>query len=230
MTGTEQLTIDVPGTSTVAATLTAPRKPRVLFVMAHGAGAGMGHPFMETVADGLSERGVATLRYQFPYMQTGSKRPDRPAVAYTAVRSAVETAAHLLPRIPIVAGGKSFGARMTTQAQAERPLSGVIGLAAFGFPLHAAGKPSEERARHLAKVSIPMLFIQGDRDALAGTELLVPAIQRLGGLATLRILKGADHSFHVLARSGRTNAQVMSEALDAMAIWLTGLLSTSSVR
>ena len=177
---------------------------------------------------GLGERDVATLRYQFPYMDAGSKRPDRPLVAQATVRSAVEKAGRLLPGLPLFAGGKSFGARMTTHSQAEWPLPGVIGLVAFAFPLHAAGKPSEERARHLANVRIPSLFLQGDRDALADTGLLVPAIRRLGDLATLHLLQGADHSFHVPARSGRTDAQVMSEALDAMVVWLTGRLGNSS--
>lgn len=199
-----------------------------MFVMAHGAGAGMDHSFLAAVATGLGERDVATLRYQFPYIEAGSKRPDRPLIAQATVRSAVEKGGHILAGIPLVAGGKSFGARMTTQAQAERPLPGVIGLVAFGFPLHAAGKPSEERARHLANVRIPTLFLQGDRDALADTGLLVPAIRMLGDLATLHLLQGADHSFHVPARSGRTDAQVMSEALDAMVVWLTGLLGNSS--
>ena len=188
----------------------------------------MDHPFLAAVATTLGERDVATLRYQFPYMEAGSKRPDRPLIAQATVRSAVEKASLLRPGLPLFAGGKSFGARMTTQTQAERPLPGVIGLVAFGYPLHAAGKPSEERARHLANVRIPSLFLQGDRDALADTGLLVPAVQRLRDLATLHLLQGADHSFHVLARSGRTDAQVMSEALDAMVVWLTGLLGNSS--
>lgn len=228
MLRTDQLTIDVRDTSPVSALLTAPEEPRALFVMAHGAGAGMAHPFMAAVATGLGERGVATLRYQFPYMEAGSKRPDRPAIAHATVRAAMEKATRLLPGVPLLAGGKSFGARMTTQAQAERPLPDVIGLVAFGFPLHVAGTPSDDRARHLANVRIPMLFLQGDRDALADTGLLVPATQKLGDLATLHFLQGADHSFHVLARSGHTDAQVMSEALDAMVVWLTGLLGNSS--
>lgn len=224
MTGTDRLTIDFPSTSPVSAVLTASAKPRALFVMAHGAGAGMDHPFMAAVATGLKEREVATLRYQFPYMESGSKRPDRPPVAQATVRAAVEKAARLFPGIPLIAGGKSFGSRMTTQAQADRPLDHVIGLVAFGFPLHAAGKPSDDRASHLAQIRIPMLFLQGDRDTLADTGLLVPAIQELGDRATLHLLKGADHSFHVLARSGRTDEEVMSEALDAMAGWLSNLL------
>jgi uncharacterized protein len=227
MIGTDRLTINVSGTATVSALLTASQKPSALFAMAHGAGASMDHPFMAAVAAGLAEREVATLRYQFPYMEAGSRRPDRPPVAEATVRAAVETAARLLPNVPLTAGGKSFGARMTTQAQANRPLPGVIGLVAFGFPLHAAGKPSDERARHLTEVGIPMLFLQGDRDPLADTGLLSPVIQRLGTRATLHLLEGADHSFHVLARSGRTEAEIMSEALDTMAGWLRGILSSS---
>ena len=183
----------------------------------------MDHPFMRDVATGLAERGLATLRYQFPYMEAGSKRPDRPPIAQATVRSAIEKAARLLPGVPLIAGGKSFGARMTTQAQAEQPLSGVVGLVAFGFPLHPAGKPSTDRARHLEKIQIPMLFLQGDRDTLAETTLLQPVIQQLGHRATLHLLTGADHSFHVLVRSRRTDQQVMSEALDAMSGWITEL-------
>lgn len=190
----------------------------------------MDHPFMASVATGLGERGVATFRYQFPYMEAGSKRPDRPPAAQATVRAAVAKAARLLPGVPLLAGGKSFGARMTTQAQAEQPLSGVIGLVAFGFPLHAAGKPSDERARHLATVGIPMLFLQGDRDALADTSLLVPAIRKLGDRATVHFLKGADHSFHVLARSGRGNEEVLCEALDAMVGWVITLVGASDRR
>ena len=186
---------------------------------------GIGHPFMTTVATGLQARGVATFQYQFPYMETRSKRPDRPPIAQATVRAAVEQAARLFPGISLVAGGKSFGSRMTTQAQAVLPLAGVIGLVAFGFPLHAAGKPSDDRARHLADISIPMLFLQGDRDALADTGLLLPAIRRLGAPATLHLLSGADHSFGVLARSGGTNGEVMAEALDVMVGWLTGLVT-----
>ena len=221
MTRTDRLAINVAGSSTVSGVLVTPREPRALFVIAHGAGAGMDHPFLVAVATGLGERQVATLRYQFPYMEAGSKRPDRPPVAQATVRAAVETAAGLLPGVALLAGGKSFGARMATQTQADRPLPGVVGLVAFGFPLHPAAKPSEERARHLADISIPMLFLQGDRDALADTGLLVPAIERLGQRATLHLLAGADHSFHVLARSGRTDAEVMSETLDAMLDWLS---------
>ncbi len=157
-------------------------------------------------------------------MDAGLKRPDRPAIAHATVRAAVTTAARLLPDVPLLAGGKSFGARMTTQAQAERPLPGVVGLVAFGFPLHPAGKPSDGRARHQVDIRIPMLLLQGDRDALADTGLLIPVIERLGQRATLHLLAGADHSFHVLARSGRTDAEVLAEALDAMVEWLKSLV------
>ncbi len=194
--------------------------PRACFVFAHGAGAGMTHPFMEQIAAGLAERNVATLRYQFPYMEKGSKRPDPPAVAHVAVRAAVTEAARHFPGLTLVAGGKSFGARMTSQAQANTPLAGVRGLAFFGFPLHPAGKPSTERAEHLANVRIPMLFLQGTRDKLAEPELLKPVVKRLGSLATLHMIEGADHSFHVPAKSGRNDREVMQEALDAFGEWL----------
>lgn len=230
MNGTELLTIAIPGHSRVSAAMVAPHRPGALFVMAHGAGAGMLHPFMAAVATGLRERDVATLRYQFPYMEAGSKRPDRLQVAQATVRAAVEAGSRLLPGVPVVAGGKSFGARMTTQTQADQPLPGVVGLVAFGFPLHPAGKPSGERARHLANISVPMLLLQGDRDALADTGLLSAAIGRLEARATLHILHGADHSFHVLARSGRTDTEVISEALDVMVAWLQRAVGASTDR
>jgi uncharacterized protein len=188
-------------------------------VLAHGAGAGMNHPFMAAVADGLAERGIATLRYQFPYMERGSKRPDPPKLAHAAVRAAVAEAGRLFPALPLIAGGKSFGGRMTSQAQAAQPLPGVHGLAFFGFPLHPANKPSAERGAHLSEVTIPMLFLQGTRDALASIDLLVPLCQTLGERATVRLFDNADHSFHVPARSGTTDAQVMQATLDAFAAW-----------
>ena len=177
----------------------------------------MTHRFMVAVADGLAERDIATLRYQFPYMEAGSKRPDRPALAHATVRAAVAAAARLTPGLPLFAGGKSFGARMTSQAQAAAPLPGVRGLIFLGFPLHPANQPSDERARHLADVHIPMLFVQGTRDALADTRLLVPMVDALGTGATMQLLDQADHSFHVPARSGQTDAQVLDEALDGAA-------------
>ena len=199
--------------------LIKPPQARACYVFAHGAGAGMAHASMETIATGLAERGIATLRYQFPYMEKGSKRPDAPAVAHAAVRAAVAEAARCCAGLPLIAGGKSFGGRMTSQAQALRALPGVRGLAFFAFPLHPAGKPSSDRAKHLAEVAIPMLFLQGTRDALAELGLLEPVVKGLGKLATLHLVNEADHSFHVLARSGRNDREVMTEVLDAFAAW-----------
>ncbi len=221
---TERLTIAVPGHLSVSAVLVAPKQARACYVMAHGAGAGMEHPFMAAVAAGLAERGVATLRYQFPFMEQGSKRPDRSAVAYATVRAAAAAAARLMPNVPIIAGGKSFGGRMTSQAEAETPMEGVRGLAFFGFPLHPAKKPSDERARHLADVQIPMFFLQGTRDALADTAVLLPAIERLGARATLKLIEDADHSFHVPARSGRTDGEVLEGALHDLEEWVDTLV------
>jgi uncharacterized protein len=215
----QAIKIDVAKSSSVSALLTRPAHSRACFVFAHGAGAGMTHSFMEQVAAGLAERQVTTLRYQFPYMEKGSKRPDPPAGAQATVRAAVEEAARAAPGVPLIAGGKSFGGRMTSQAQASRALPGVRGLAFFGFPLHPAGKPSSDRAAHLADVTIPMLFLQGTRDKLAELDRLRPVIDRLGVLATLRLVEDADHSFHVPARSGKTDAAVMDDVLDAFAAW-----------
>jgi predicted alpha/beta-hydrolase family hydrolase len=213
-----KLTLD--NGSSVSALLLRPDNARACLVLAHGAGAGMSHPFMEAVARGLAERGIATVRYQFPYMEKGSKRPDAPSAAHAAVRAAVGEAARLCPELPLFAGGKSFGGRMTSQAQAIAPLPRVRGLVFFGFPLHPAGKPATDRAKHLAEVNIPMLFLQGTRDALADLALLQPVTERLGRRASLHVVGGADHSFHVPARSGRTDEDVMGEILDAVSIWL----------
>jgi predicted alpha/beta-hydrolase family hydrolase len=220
MTGADpqQLKIEA-GSSVVSALLRRPDHARACFVVAHGAGAGMTHAFMEAAAAGLAERGIATLRYQFPYMEKGSKRPDPPAVAHAAVRAAVAEAARSCHGLPLIAGGKSFGARMTSQAQAKKPLAGVRGLVFFGFPLHPAGKPSSERADHLGDVRVPMLFLQGSKDKLAELDLLRPVVDRLGKLATLHLVEGADHSFHVAARSGRNDSEVMAEILNAFAAW-----------
>ena len=218
--GAQKFDIAVGKTGSVSALLDRPAKARACFVFAHGAGAGMTHPFMETVASGLGERGITTLRYQFPYMEKGSKRPDPPPIAQAAVRAAAAEAAKHCPGLPLIAGGKSFGGRMTSQAQATAPLDGVHGLAFFGFPLHPAGKPSSDRAKHLADVKIPMLFLQGTRASLAELKLLEPAVKSLGRLATLHRVEGADHSFHVPARSGRNDREVMSEILDAFAAWI----------
>jgi uncharacterized protein len=200
--------------------LEAPADARACYVLAHGAGAGMNHPFMSAVAKGLATRGIATLRYQFPYMDKGAKRPDPPKVAHAAVREAVAEAARRLPGVPLYAGGKSFGGRMTSQAQAIEPLAGVRGLVFLGFPLHAAGKPSDERAAHLAGVRVPMLFLQGTRDDLAQLDLLRPVVDRLGKRATLETFEDADHSFHVPARTGRKDAEVMADLLDRLALWI----------
>jgi predicted alpha/beta-hydrolase family hydrolase len=200
-----------------------PAGARACFVFAHGAGAGMHHASMASVADALSRQGVATLRYQFPYMERGSRRPDPPALCHATVRAAVAEAARLAPDLRLVAGGRSFGGRMTSQAQALAPLPGVVGLAFLAFPLHPAGRPSQERAAHLSDVSIPMLFIQGTRDELATVELLQPVVQRLGGRATLKLLQDADHSFHVRASSGRRDADVRQELVGTLADWIAGL-------
>lgn len=207
------------GTS-VSAVLHAPPQASSLLVFAHGAGAGMNHPFMTDLAAALGERGVATLRYQFPFMEQGGKRPDNPATAQAAVRAAVAQAAARLPGVPLYAGGKSFGGRMTSQAQAAQPLAGVRGLVFVGFPLHPAGKPGTQRAAHLAGVKVPMLFLQGTRDTLAELALIRSTVAELGDQATLHVIDGADHSFHVLVRSGRSDAQVLEELADAAAVWM----------
>jgi len=214
------LRVELEAGDSVSALLTTPAQPHAGYVFAHGAGAGMTHRFMEDVAKGLAERGIASLRYQFPYMEKGSKRPDVPRVAHAAVRAAVDEAARRWPGLPLYAGGKSFGGRMTSQAQAAAPLPGVRGLVFFGFPLHPAGKPAAERGEHLLQVGCPMLFLQGTRDELADTGLLRALIERLGERATLELVDDADHSFHVPARSGRTDAQVRAGLLDALVRWV----------
>ena len=219
----ELLTIEAGKSGPVSALLLRPEAPRACFVFAHGAGAGMTHSFMEQFATGLCERAIASLRYQFPYMEKGSKRPDPPAVAQATVRAAAASAAEMFPKLALIAGGKSFGGRMTSQAQAAAPLAGVRGLAFVGFPLHPAGKPSTDRADHLARIDIPMLFMQGTRDALAEVALIEPVVQRLGSSATLHLVDGADNSFHVLVRSGRNDREVMNEILDAFARWVGSL-------
>lgn len=231
------VSIHIDASQRVSGLFWVPADTRACYVLAHGAGAGMAHPFMDRVAEGLAERGVATLRYQFPYMERGSKRPDAPKVAHAAVRAAVAEAARLGPGLPLIAGGKSFGGRMTSQAQAASPLPGVRGIAFLGFPLHSAGKPADERGRHLLDVQVPMLFLQGEADKLADPALLRPLVDKLRGRsaadgdsapspaprATLHLFPGADHSFHVPARSGRKDAEVMTEMLDAFASWIARL-------
>jgi hypothetical protein len=198
--------------------LDQPPGAELCVILAHGAGAGMEHPSMEGLARELTAQGIATLRYQFPYMERGEKRPDLPPLCHATVRAAAAAARELAPGLRLIAGGRSFGGRMTSQTQAATPLTGVSGLVFFGFPLHPSGKPSIERAAHLARVRIPMLFLQGTRDTLAELDLLRPVIDKLP-LATLRVLDGADHSFHVLVRSGRTQAEVSTEMLEALRGW-----------
>ena len=222
---TQEIGIDIDATTRVSGLLQLPPRARALYVLAHGAGAGMRHPFMAALAGGLAQRDVATLRYQFAYMERGSKRPDPPPLAHAAVCAAVAAAARHAPELALFAGGKSFGGRMTSQAQASAALPGVRGLIFVGFPLHPAGQPSVARAAHLAKVGVPMLFLQGTRDDLADMGLLAPLLERLGARATLHAFEVADHSFHVPARSGRKDAQVLEELLDGVARWCEGVLA-----
>jgi len=220
----EPVVVAVSDTTRVSGLLLVPPRARACYVLAHGAGAGMKHPFMSAVAAELAERGIATLRYQFPYMEQGGRRPDPPKLAHATVRAAAAEAARLLPNLPLIAGGKSFGGRMTSQAQAAAPLAGVRGLVFLGFPLHPAGRPSAERGEHLFKVEIPMLFLQGTRDALAALDQLKPLCKALGKRATLKLFQDADHSFHVPARTGRKDPQVRSEMLDALVEWIDAVI------
>jgi len=208
----------------VSGLLLRPDDARLLCVLAHGAGAGMRHPFLEAIARRLAERGVATLRYQFPYMEGRARRPDPPGVAAATVRAAVAEAARLAPGLPLVAGGKSFGGRMTSTAQAEEPLPGVRGLVFLGFPLHPPGRPGDSRAEHLGQVHIPMLFLQGTRDDFADLKLLRPVVKRLGARASLHLVEGGDHSFKVLKRSGRTDGEIMGDLVEAIVEWSTGIV------
>lgn len=217
--GTEKLTVPVDASLAISALLLLPEVPTACYVFAHGAGAGMDHRFMAAAAEGLMARGIATFRYQFPFMDAGSKRPDRPEVAHATVRAAVASAALRLPGMRLIAGGKSFGGRMTSQAQAASPIPGVKGLAFFGFPLHPAGKPSITRADHLSALSLPTLFLQGTNDKLAEVALIEPVVEAMGPAATLHLVKDADHSFHVPKRSGRTDLDVLNEVLDVFAAW-----------
>lgn len=221
-TDTTPLRIALPGGTSVSALLQRPASPRAGLVLAHGAGAGMAHPFMSQLASALADRDVATLRFQFPFMEAGGKRPDAPAVAQAAIRAAVDEARARLPGLPLFAGGKSFGGRMTSHTQAEAPLPEVRGLVFFGFPLHPAGKPATARAAHLAQVDLPMLFLQGTRDALADLGLVRQVTKAVGAQATLHVVDGADHAFHVLARSGRNDGEVMQELARVSAGWMQG--------
>ena len=223
MSTARPLSIEVKPGLRVSALLQLPAKAHTCFVLGHGAGAGMAHTFMTDLATALESRQIGTLRYQFPYMESGSKRPDPPALCHATVRAAVEEARKQAPGVSLIAGGKSFGGRMTSQAQAAKPLPDVRGLAFVGFPLHPAKKPSVERAAHLSDVNIPMLFLQGTRDDLADLTLLEPIVDKLGARATLKRIDGADHSFHVLARSGRNDREVMEELVDTIASWAAAL-------
>lgn len=214
------LRLHVPGAADpVAARLLAPPGARVLYVLAHGAGAGMDHPFLADISQRLASRAIATLRFQFPYMQAARKRPDPPALLMATVRAAVDEAARILPGVPIVAGGKSMGGRMTSRLMAEAPHPDVRALVFLGFPLHPAGAPAIERAEHLRAVSVPMLFLQGTRDALADLTLMHPVIAGLA-LATMHVVDGGDHSFEVLKRTGRTADEIHDELADTIAAWL----------
>jgi len=222
---TETLIITVSSGVRVSGLLQNPPHARACYVLAHGAGAGMKHPLMAAIAAELAWRGIATLRYQFPYMERGTKRPDPPQLAQATVRAAVAAAVALLPKYLFIAGGKSFGGRMTSQAQAKAPLERVHGLAFLGFPLHPTGRPSQDRGAHLFDVQIPMLFLQGTRDTLASVDQIEPLCKKLGGRAMLKLFADADHSFHVRARTGRTDRQVLGEVMDTFAAWLDNLIS-----
>src|SRR6266436_3265195 len=219
MTAVEQLRFGVEGGGKVSALLSRPAKARRLLVLAHGAGAGMTHPFMENLAKALASVGVATFRYQFPYMELHRRVPGSPAVLMATVVAALRAAAQAVPGLPLFAGGKSMGGRMTSQAAAQHPLDGVRGLVFFGFPLHPPNRPGTKRADHLAKVTTPILFLQGTRDTLADLNLLRPVCDKLGSRATLHVTETADHSFHVLKRSGRSDAEVLQELAETTASW-----------
>ena len=216
----EPVVIDLGEDRAVSGLWLKPENAVAALVLAHGAGAGMAHKSMTAIAEGLAERGVATLRYNFPYMERGSKRPDTPAVAHEAVRAAVAKATRLAPDLPLFAGGRSFGGRMTSQAQAAEALPGVRGLVFFAYPLHPPAKPGVERAEHLGDVKIPQLFLQGSRDEFARLDLLQATVDGLGDLATVKLLDAADHAFHVPAKTGRKDADVLGEALDTARAWM----------
>ena len=226
----ESLVVEVPGQGAVSALLTRPSDARAAFVLAHGAGAGMQHRFMAALADGLGARGVATLRFQFPAMERASRRPDPPHVAHAAVRAAVAAANARLAGLPLFAGGKSFGGRMTSQAQAHAPLTGVVGLIFVGFPLHPAGRPGQERADHLDDVTLPMLFVQGSRDELAELARIHSVVGRLGSRATLAVFDDADHAFHVRARSGSNDAEVLVRLCDTCVAWMESVATIAAPR
>jgi predicted alpha/beta-hydrolase family hydrolase len=225
MAEAKRLQFAVEGAGEVSALLMRPADARMMLALAHGAGAGMAHPFLASLATELAAAGVATLRYQFPYMEQRRGSPDSPAVATSTVAAAVRTAWEQAPDLPLFAGGKSFGGRMTSQAAAEGLLSGVRGLVFFGFPLHPPNKPGTKRAEHLKQVTVPMLFLQGTRDTLADLTLLQPICEDLGSLATLHIIETADHSFHMLKKSGKTDADALRELAQTTASWQASKLN-----
>lgn len=217
---TKPISMRIDAATEVSALLDKPHDAKALLVLAHGAGAGMTHKHMAATAEGLATRGIAVLRFNFPYMEKGSKRPDSPAVAHAAIRAAIAKAGKLAGGLPLFAGGRSFGGRMTSQGQADEPLPDVRGLVFFAWPLHPSGKPGTERAEHLSKVKLPMLFLQGTADTLAGTHLLKPVVAGLGKRAKLHLVEHADHSFHVPTKTGRKDTEVLDEILDVTHAWL----------
>jgi len=223
----KSLAVAVKEGTAVSARATIPHAPSACLVFSPGAGGGMNQPYLVAVCEGLAARGIATLRYQFPYMESGSRRPDPPKLCHQTVRAAVASAHELLPGVPLFAGGKSFGGRMTSQAQALAPLPHVCGICFFGFPLHAPKQPARTRAEHLALITVPMLFLQGTRDELADLALMHGVVQDLAAPVTLKVIEHADHSFHVLVRSGTTDSEVLHSMLDEVATWIARVATTS---
>jgi hypothetical protein len=223
MTITDNMRLNVPDTGEVQAILLRPKNPECVLALAHGAGAGMNHPFMAALAQKLADAGVATFRFQFPYMEQRRRVPDRPPVLTATIQTAVQAVSKAAPGLPLFAGGKSLGGRMTSLAAAEGRLDGVQGLVFFGFPLHPPNRPGTKRAEHLREVKLPMLFLQGTRDALADLQLLRPICDELGTRATLHVIEGADHSFHVLKSSGKTDESVLDELARSTAAWIKRL-------
>jgi len=224
MAASRELRIDLPDGDEISALFDRPATPHSLLVLAHGAGAGMTHPFLEALSGELNSAGIATLRYQFPYMEKRRKIPDKPVVLTATVRAAVDKAKEMAPTLPLFAGGKSMGGRMTSTAASEHPLEGVSGLVFFGFPLHPPNRPGTKRADHLSRVTVPMLFLQGTRDAFADLQLLRPICTQLGSRATLEVVDGADHSFHVLKASGKNDAEVLRGLAGCVASWTSEVL------
>jgi len=220
MADTKELRFTVEGAGEVSALLWQPAKAHSMLALAHGAGAGMRHAFLEQLADELAKAGVATLRYQFPYMEQRRKAPDKPTVLTAAVQSAARRAAQAMPKLPLFAGGKSMGGRMTSQAAAAGLLTEVRGIVFYGFPLHPPKQPDTKRADHLAQLTAPMLFLQGTRDPLAPAESIRSVCKKLGPRATLIIFEGADHSFHVPRSSGKTDSEIIRELAQSTAEWM----------